>query len=164
MYLFVFRWGKRIACRFAIIRNKCVGMQQPAQTGVQPPNLDFLWPSDGLPFSTEFDQYQQQINIDRDAALFVEGDILHAACLGLLEVAEAGIAAISGRLPRGHTVTGGMAIEHRQEALGVRRVAGLDDNIEDQAALAGGQVGLVSVLDLAAAFQDDVGVRFEQAS
>ena len=44
-----------------------------------------------------------------------------------------------------------MAIEHRQEALGIGGVAGLDDDIEDQAALAGDQVELVSVLNLTAA-------------
>jgi hypothetical protein len=38
-------------------------------------------------------------------------------------------------------------------------VASLDDDIEDQAALAGGQVELVSVLNLTAALADDVGVR-----
>jgi len=44
-----------------------------------------------------------------------------------------------------------VAIEHRQEALGIGGVAGLDDDIEDQAALAGDQIELVSVLNLTAA-------------
>ena len=41
-----------------------------------------------------------------------------------------------------------MAIEHRQEAFGVGGITRLDDDIEDQPALAGGQVKLVSVLNL----------------
>jgi hypothetical protein len=38
------------------------------------------------------------------------------------------------------------------------------DDIEDQAALAGGQVQLVTVVHLAAALDDDIGVRLEQAN
>jgi hypothetical protein len=38
-----------------------------------------------------------------------------------------------------------------------------DHQVEDQAASAGGQVELVAVLNVAAAFDDDVGVRLEQA-
>ena len=41
-----------------------------------------------------------------------------------------------------------MAIEHRQEALDIGGIAGLDDDIEDQAALAGGEIELVSILHL----------------
>src|SRR5256885_6404812 len=51
-----------------------------------------------------------------------------------------------------------LAIEHGQEALGIGGVAGLDDDIEDQTALAGNQVELVTVLHVAAALEDDVGV------
>jgi len=40
-----------------------------------------------------------------------------------------------------------VAIEHRQGALGVGGITGLDDDIEDQPALAGGQVKLMSVLN-----------------
>src|SRR6266404_9511856 len=83
--------------------------------------------------------------------------ILHAACLGLLEIVETGIAPIGGHLPRRHAATGDLAIEHGQEALGVRGVAGLDDDIEDQTALAGDQVELVTVLHVAATLADDVG-------
>ena len=56
-----------------------------------------------------------------------------------------------------------MALQHGQEPFAVRRIAGLDHQVEDQAAPAGGQVELVAVLNLAAAFDDDVGVRLEQA-
>ena len=56
-----------------------------------------------------------------------------------------------------------MAFEHGQEPFAVRRIANLDDKVEDQAASAGGQVELVTVLNVAAAFDDDVGVRLEQA-
>src|SRR5277367_709447 len=64
-------------------------------------------------------------------------------------------------MPR--AAAGDLAIEHGQEALGIGRVARLDDDIEDQAALAGGEVELVSVLHVTAAFDDDVGMRLEQA-
>jgi hypothetical protein len=82
---------------------------------------------------------------DRQATLLVEGDILDAARLGRCEIVLAGITAIGGDLPRRHAATGDLAFEHRQEALGIGGVAGLDDDIEDQAAVAGDQVELVSV-------------------
>ena len=56
-----------------------------------------------------------------------------------------------------------MAIEHRHKALGIGRIASFDDDIEDQSAFAGRQVELVSVLNLTTTFDDDVGVRLEQA-
>ena len=56
-----------------------------------------------------------------------------------------------------------MALEHGQEPVAVRRIAGLDDKVEDQAASAGGQVELVAILNVAGALDDDVGVRLEQA-
>ncbi len=43
-----------------------------------------------------------------------------------------------------------------------RRIASFDPQVEDQAASARGQVELVALLNLAAAFDDDVGVRLEQ--
>jgi hypothetical protein len=52
-----------------------------------------------------------------------------------------------------------MAVEHRQEALGIGRTAGFDDEIEDQTALPGNEVELVPVLYVAAALDDDVSVR-----
>ena len=39
-----------------------------------------------------------------------------------------------------------MALEHGQEPLAIRRIAGLDHQVEDQATPAGGQVELVAVL------------------
>ena len=86
-----------------------------------------------------------------------------AARLGRGEIVLAGITAISGDLPRRHAATGDLAFEHRQEALGVGGVADLDDDIEDQAAAAGDQVKLVSVLHVTGTLDDDVGMRFEQA-
>src|SRR5271170_638185 len=97
-----------------------------------------------------------------DAALLVEGDVLHAARRRLVEIVAAGIAAIGCGLPRRRTATGDLAIEHGQEAFGVGGIAGLDDDIEDQTALAGGEVELVSVLHATATFDDDVGVLLEQ--
>src|ERR1700739_1651719 len=98
-----------------------------------------------------------------DAALLVEGDVGNAAGLGGGEIGAAGIAAIGGGLPRRRAGAGDLAIEHQDKALGIRRIAGFDDDIEDQSAFAGRQVELVSVLNLTAAFDDDVGVRLEQA-
>jgi len=100
---------------------------------------------------------------DSNSALLVEGDIGDAASLGGGEIGAAGIAAIGSSLPRRRAGAGDMAIEHGQKALGIGRIAGLDDDIKDQAALAGGQVELVPVLHLTAAFDDDVGMRLEQA-
>ena len=56
-----------------------------------------------------------------------------------------------------------MTLEHRHEAFAVGRIAGLDDEVEDQAALASGKVELVAVLNIAAALDDDIGMRLEQA-
>ena len=67
------------------------------------------------------------------------------------------------RLTRRRAVRGDVALQHRHEPLAVGRVAGLDHEIEDQAAPAGAQVELVTVLDVAVALDDDVGMRLEQA-
>src|SRR3954465_4678674 len=56
-----------------------------------------------------------------------------------------------------------VALQHRHEPVAVGRVAGFDHQIEDQAAFAGSQVELVTVLDVAAALDDDVGMGLEQA-
>src|SRR5258708_4774055 len=90
----------------------------------------------------------------RQGALVMEGDILNAQGLCLLQIVEAGVATITGRLSRWRTLARDVALEHGKEALGIGRVAGLDDDIEDQAALAGGQVQLVTVMHLAAALDD----------
>ena len=68
-----------------------------------------------------------------------------------------------GDLPWRHPAADDLAIEHGQETLGIGGVAGFDDDIENQAAPAGGQVELVTVLHVAAALDHDVGVRLEQA-
>jgi hypothetical protein len=60
-------------------------------------------------------------------------------------------------------VSGQGPLKHRQEPFAVHRIAGLDHQAEDQAAPSRAQVELVAILNLAAAFDDDVGVRLEQS-
>src|SRR5260370_2141699 len=100
---------------------------------------------------------------DGQAALLVEGDIADTVGLSRCEIVLAGITAIGGDLPRRHAATGDLTLEHGQEALGIGWVAGLDDDIEDQAALAGDPGELMPVLHLATPLYDDVGVRLGQA-
>src|SRR4029077_485978 len=76
--------------------------------------------------------------VDCQGTLLVEGDILDAQGLCPLQIVEAGVAAIAGRLSRWRTLARDVALEHGKDALGIGRVAGLDDDIEDQAALARG--------------------------
>ena len=80
-----------------------------------------------------------------------------------IEIVAAGIAAVGGHLAGRRAAAGDVAVEHRQEALGIGRVAGFDDEIEDQAALAGDQIELVTALHVASALDDDVGMRLEHA-
>ena len=57
-----------------------------------------------------------------------------------------------------------MALQkHWQQTFAVGRVACLDDEIQDQAASAGGQIELVTVIDIATALDDNVGMRLEEA-
>ena len=81
----------------------------------------------------------------------------------MARLSRRGKAAIGRRLPRRLTIEGDVALQHRQQAVAVGRVAGLDHQIEDHAAPAGGQVEFVAVLGVAAAFDDDIGMRLEQA-
>lgn len=93
----------------------------------------------------------------------MEGHVADAPRLRRGQVVAGGEAAIGRRLPRRLTIEVDVALQHRQQAVAVGRVACFDHQIEDQAAPAGGQVEFVAVLGVAAAFDDDIGMRFEQA-
>src|SRR3954466_9850009 len=101
---------------------------------------------------------------DAEAALLVKGHVAHAACLRAIQVLAAGKTAIRRRLERRRAVRADVALQHRHEPVAVGRVAGFDHQIEDQAAFAGSQVELVTVLDVAAALDDDVRMGLEQAN
>src|SRR4051812_44279000 len=100
---------------------------------------------------------------DREAALLVKGHVADAARLRPAQIIATGKAAIRRCLTGRRAVSGDVALQHGQEPVAVGRVAGLDHQVEDQAAFAGGQVELVTVINVAAALDDDVGMRLEQA-
>src|SRR6202034_452983 len=95
--------------------------------------------------------------------LLVERHVADAEGLRLAEVMTAFETTIGGCLSRRLPLAGDVALEHGPAPLTVRRIAGFDHQVEDQAAAASGQVELVAIFNLAAALDDDVGVRLEQA-
>ncbi len=94
-----------------------------------------------------------------EATLFVEGHVADATGFGSTQIIAAGIAAVVRRLTRRTAVKSDVAFQHRQQAFAAGRVARFDDEVEDQSASAGGQIELVAVVDVAAALDDDVGMR-----
>lgn len=93
----------------------------------------------------------------------MEGHVANAPRFRRGQVGASGEATVGGRLPRCLTIEGDVAQKHRQQAVAVGWVAFLDHQIEDHAAPAGGEVELVAVFGIAAAFDDDIGMLFEQA-
>ena len=73
----------------------------------------------------------------------MEGDVLHTERFCSFEIDGAGVAAIGRSLPRRRNMVCNMALQHRQEASRICRIASLDDDVEDQPAAAGGEVELV---------------------
>src|SRR4051812_43951606 len=100
---------------------------------------------------------------DLETALLVEGHVADAASLCLAQIIATGKAAIRRCLTRRRAVRADVALQHGQEPFAVGRVARFDHQVEDQAAPAGGQAELVTVINVAAALDDDVGMRLEQA-
>src|SRR6266852_6941343 len=59
--------------------------------------------------------------VDRQSAFLMEGDILDTHGLCLLHIVEAGVAAITGRLSRCHTLARDVALAHGKATLGIGR-------------------------------------------
>jgi hypothetical protein len=93
----------------------------------------------------------------------VESDILHTERFCLLEIGGAGIAAVGRSLPRRRIMVRNVALQHRQEASRISRIARLDDDVVDQPTAASGEVELMAIVSITATFDDDVGVCLEQA-
>lgn len=93
----------------------------------------------------------------------MECHVANAQDLGCSQIVATGKAAVGRRLPRRVTIEGDVAFQHGQQSIAVARIARLDHQIEDHAAPAGGQVELVAIFGVAAAFDDDIGMGLEQA-
>src|SRR3954466_10646097 len=84
---------------------------------------------------------------DAEAALLVKGHVAPPARLRPAQIIATGEAAIRRCLTRRRAVRADVALQHRHEPVAVGRVTRFDHQVEDQAAFAGGQVELVTVLD-----------------
>jgi hypothetical protein len=97
--------------------------------------------------------------LDGEAGCLVECHVANAPGLCLDQIVATGKAAVRHGLPWRLTIEGDMTLEHRRHAIAVGRIAGFDYQIEDHAASAGGEIELVAVFGVAAAFDDDIGYR-----
>lgn len=70
---------------------------------------------------------------------------------------------VSGRQSAARAGRRQCGVQHRQQPIAVAWITRLHHQVEDHAAPAGGQIELVAVFGIAAAFDDDIGIGLEQA-
>ncbi len=99
--------------------------------------------------------------LDLQPLLFVEGYILYAFVSRLAHIVMAGIASVCGHLPGSAAVDLDLSFQQRDKAFAIGRVTLFDYGVENQSATTARQVQLVPILDVAAAFDNDVAVLFE---
>ena len=98
--------------------------------------------------------------IHLQAAFLVECHIGDLAGLNFVQILDAGIATISRHLTGWLTILLDVS-KHRQKPRRVCRVAGLDHNIQHQAAAPRTQINLMPILNIPGALDDDVAVFFK---
>jgi len=103
------------------------------------------------------------MSLDPEAGFLVECHVADAQGLAVARLSRLAKPPVGRRLPRRVTIEGDVAFQQSAAIDRCRAIAHLDYQIEDHAAPAGGQVELVAVFGIAAAFDDDIGMGLEQA-